>query len=83
VAGIPVISTTELTTRVLVANGETVVLGGIFENDTLDEVSKIPFLGDLPMVGRFFRSTSRKDSKTELLIFVTPRLLKDPLADKR
>ena len=82
VAGIPVISTTELTTRVLVANGETVVLGGIFENDTLDEVSKIPFLGDLPMVGRFFRSTTRKDSKTELLIFVTPRLLKDPLADK-
>ncbi|HSC74828.1 MAG TPA: type IV pilus secretin PilQ [Pseudomonadales bacterium] len=83
VAGIPVISTTELTTRVLVDNGETVVLGGIFENDTLDEISKIPFLGDLPLVGRFFRNTVTKDSKTELLIFVTPRLLQDPLADKR
>jgi type IV pilus assembly protein PilQ len=82
VAGIPVISTTELTTRVLVNNGETVVLGGIFENDTLDEVRKIPFLGDLPLVGRFFRQTTKKDSKTELLIFVTPRLLQDPLADK-
>jgi type IV pilus assembly protein PilQ len=82
VNNIPVISTTELTTRVLVNNGETVVLGGIFENDTLDEISKIPFLGDLPLVGRFFRSTTKKDSKTELLIFVTPRLLQDPLADK-
>jgi type IV pilus assembly protein PilQ len=83
VAGIPVIATTELTTRVLVNNGETVVLGGIFENETVDEVKKIPFLGDLPLVGRFFRNTSQSDSKTELLIFVTPRLLQDPLADKR
>lgn len=83
VAGIPVISTTELTTRVLVNNGETVVLGGIFENETLDQVKKIPFLGDLPMVGRLFRTTTKKDSKVELLIFVTPRLLQDPLADRR
>ncbi len=83
VAGIPVISTTELTTRVLVNNGETVVLGGIFENETVDELKKIPFLGDLPLVGRFFRNTSKSDNKTELLIFVTPRLLQDPLADKR
>lgn len=83
VAGIPVISTTELTTRVLVNNGETVVLGGIFEHDTLDQVKKIPFLGDLPMVGRLFRTSTKKDSKVELLIFVTPRLLQDPLADKR
>lgn len=83
VAGIPVISTTELTTRVLVNNGETVVLGGIFENETLDQVKKLPFLGDLPLVGRLFRSTTKKDTKVELLIFVTPRLLQDPLADKR
>jgi len=83
VAGIPVISTTELTTRVLVNNGETVVLGGIFENETLDQVKKLPFLGDLPLVGRLFRNTTKKDSKVELLIFVTPRLLQDPLADKR
>ncbi|MCC7516350.1 MAG: type IV pilus secretin PilQ family protein [Pseudomonadales bacterium] len=83
VAGIPVISTTELTTRVLVNNGETVVLGGIFENETVNQVKKIPFLGDLPLVGRFFRNTTQSDNKTELLIFVTPRLLQDPLADKR
>jgi type IV pilus assembly protein PilQ len=83
IAGIPVLATTELTTRVLVNNGETVVLGGIFEHETLDQVKKIPFLGDLPMVGRFFRNTTTKDSKVELLIFVTPRLLQDPLADKR
>jgi type IV pilus assembly protein PilQ len=83
VAGIPVISTTELTTRVLVNNGETVVLGGIFENETVDQVKKIPFLGDLPLVGRFFRNSTQSDTKTELLIFVTPRLLQDPLADKR
>ena len=83
VAGIPVISTTELTTRVLVNNGETVVLGGIFENETLDQVKKLPFLGDLPLVGRLFRNTTKKDTKVELLIFVTPRLLQDPLADKR
>lgn len=83
ITGVPIIATTELTTKVLVNNGETVVLGGIFENETVDEVRKIPFLGDLPMVGRFFRNTSKSDSKTELLIFVTPRLLQDPLADKR
>ena len=83
VSGIPVIATTALTTRVLVNNGETVVLGGIFENETVDQLKKIPFLGDLPLVGRFFRNTSKSDSKTELLIFVTPRLLQDPLSDKR
>ena len=83
ITGVPIIATTELTTKVLVNNGETVVLGGIFENETVDEVRKIPFLGDLPLVGRFFRNTSQSDSKTELLIFVTPRLLQDPLADKR
>lgn len=83
VAGIPVISTTELTTRVLVDNGQTIVLGGIFENERLDQVEKIPFLGDIPFLGRFFRRNTTKDNKVELLMFVTPKLLQDPLADKR
>ena len=80
---VPVIDTTELTTRVLVDNGETIVLGGIFETNRLDTVTKVPFLGDLPVIGNLFKSRLNKDDRVELLIFVTPRLLQDPLADKR
>ena len=80
---IPVIDTTELTTRVLVDNGETIVLGGIFESETLTEVTKVPFLGDLPVVGNLFKHRLNTDNRLELLIFVTPRLLQDPLATKR
>lgn len=83
IAGIPVLDTTELKTRVLVNNGETIVLGGIFEQETLNQVKKIPFLGDLPFIGRFFKNTVKKDDKVELLIFVTPKLLQDPLASRR
>lgn len=80
---VPVIDTTELTTRVLVASGETVVLGGIFETQRLDTVTKVPFLGDLPVIGNLFKTRLNQDDRVELLIFVTPRLLQDPLADKR
>ena len=80
---IPVIDTTELQTKVLVDNGETVVLGGIFENARTDSTVKVPFLGDLPLVGSLFRNKLSSDSRVELLIFITPRLLQDPLADKR
>jgi type IV pilus assembly protein PilQ len=83
VDGIPIIDTTELTTSVLVDNGQTVVLGGIFENTAVEGVSKVPFLGDLPFVGVLFRQNFRSDDRTELLIFVTPRLLQDPLAKQR
>ena len=79
-AGIPSIDTREVTTQVLVNNGDTVVLGGIYEQITRNEVDKVPFLGDLPVIGYFFRHTLEADEKRELLIFVTPKILKDSLA---
>jgi len=78
---IPTIDTTELTTQVLVGNGETVVLGGVFQNEDLTQISKVPFLGDIPYLGNFFRSTTTKTSKTETLIFITPRILSEALVD--
>jgi len=79
-AGIPSIDTREVTTQVLVNNGDTVVLGGIYEQVTRNEVDKVPFLGDLPLIGYFFRHTLESDERRELLIFVTPKILKDTLS---
>jgi type IV pilus assembly protein PilQ len=78
-ANIPSIDTKKVNTQVLVDNGDTIVLGGIFEQTTRTTVDKVPFLGDLPVVGYLFKRTSRTDDKTELLIFVTPRIVKDAL----
>jgi type IV pilus assembly protein PilQ len=78
-ANIPSIDTREVTTQVLVNNGDTVVLGGIYEQVTRNEVDKVPFLGDLPVIGYFFRHTLESDERRELLIFVTPKILKDTL----
>lgn len=78
---IPSIDTTELTTQVLVGNGETVVLGGVFRTEDIETVNKVPFFGDIPYVGAFFRSESRNNTKTETLIFITPRILADTLLD--
>jgi type IV pilus assembly protein PilQ len=72
---IPSLSKKEVTTSVLVDNGQTVVLGGVYEFDKSDSVTKVPFLGDLPWVGAFFRNTYKTNSKAELLIFVTPKIL--------
>ena len=66
-----------ISTNVIVEDGQTVVLGGVFKNRTNNEVSKVPFLGDLPYVGRAFRKDVRNNSKEELLIFVTPKLIND------
>lgn len=79
-AGIPSIDTREVGTQVLVNNGDTVVLGGIYEQVSRDEVDKVPFLGDIPLIGYFFRHTLESDQKRELLIFVTPKILKDALS---
>ncbi|MDH3315155.1 MAG: type IV pilus secretin PilQ [Gammaproteobacteria bacterium] len=73
--GVPSINTRALATQVLVDNGDTVVLGGIFEQTKRDDVESVPFFGDLPYLGYFFRTTSVRDDKTELLIFVTPKIL--------
>jgi type IV pilus assembly protein PilQ len=78
---IPSIDTTELTTQVLVGNGETVVLGGVFNTEKLNSVNKVPFFGDIPYIGAFFRSESTSNTKTETLIFITPRILADTLLD--
>lgn len=79
-AGIPSIDTREVGTQVLVNNGDTVVLGGIYEQITRDEIDKVPFLGDIPLIGYFFRHTLESDERRELLIFVTPKILKDALS---
>lgn len=77
---IPSIDTNEVVTQVLVDNGETIVLGGIFQSDEIVQVDKTPFFGDLPVIGRLFRRTSYKEDKSELLVFITPRLVKDALS---
>lgn len=79
VGGEPPIDKRELETSVLVNNGETVVLGGVFERTTSDTVKRVPFFGDLPGLGVLFRQTQIQDENSELLIFVTPKILKDTL----
>lgn len=78
---IPTIDTTELMTQVLVGNGETVVLGGVFKNEELVKVEKVPFLGDIPYLGNLFKSTANSQQKTETLIFITPRILSEALVN--
>jgi type IV pilus assembly protein PilQ len=74
---VPSIDTRSVSTQVLVNNGQTVVLGGIYETEYGQNVTKVPFLGDLPFVGALFRQTRTVSNKSELLIFVTPKILKD------
>lgn len=78
---IPSIDTTQLNTQVLVGNGETVVLGGVFKTEDIESVNKVPFFGDLPYIGAFFRNQSTDHKKTETLIFITPRILAETLLD--
>lgn len=74
---VPSIDTRAVETQVLVADGQTVVLGGIYETERRETISKVPFLGDIPYLGVAFRSTQRIDNKAELLIFVTPRIIEE------
>ncbi len=76
-SGVPSIDTKEVRSQVLVNNGDTVVLGGVYEQTSVEGVSKVPFLGDLPILGALFRNTSKQEDKVELLIFVTPKILKE------
>jgi type IV pilus assembly protein PilQ len=75
----PSIDTKQVTTEVLVENGGTVVIGGIYTQDERTTVTKVPVLGDLPYVGFLFKNTTKFDNRNELLIFVTPRILKETL----
>ena len=77
VLGVPILTTDEINTNVVLEDGQTVVLGGVFKNTIGKNQSKVPFLGDLPGVGRLFRNDVRLNNKQELLIFVTPRIVND------
>ncbi|MBT3037659.1 MAG: type IV pilus secretin PilQ [Candidatus Thiodiazotropha sp. (ex Ctena orbiculata)] len=79
VLGVPPIDTREIETTVLVDNGETVVLGGVFERNKSNNTEKVPFFGDIPYAGVLFRRNERVDNNNELLIFVTPKILKETL----
>jgi type IV pilus assembly protein PilQ len=76
------INTKHVKTNVQVENGGTVVLGGIFTQTEIDGLTKVPFFGDIPVLGALFRSTSRTRDRTELLIFITPHVVAESLADK-
>lgn len=73
--GAPSIDTKQIATKVLVANGDTLVIGGIYTQEDHDNVAKVPLLGDLPVLGNAFKTTSKISNKKELLIFVTPRVV--------
>lgn len=75
IGDVPQIAKREINTAVLVNNGQTVVLGGVYEFKNRSDLSKVPFLGDLPAVGNLFRKTGRTNEKVELLIFVTPKII--------
>lgn len=77
-SGVP-IDTKHVKTEVVVENGGTIVIGGIYTQDVSNATTKIPLLGDLPVLGYLFRSNERKDNKTELLVFITPRIINDQL----
>lgn len=79
VLGVPPVDTRQIDTSVLVDNGETVVLGGVFERTETRSKERVPFFGDLPYVGFMFKQELRKDENKELLIFVTPKILKESL----
>lgn len=77
-----IINTKQLRTLVLVENGGTVVLGGIYTQEEREDIAKVPFLGDIPLFGNLFKTTGRTNNKTELLVFITPKVLTDRLTAK-
>jgi type IV pilus assembly protein PilQ len=74
---VPSIDTREITTSVIVNDGQTVVLGGILETERRETEKKVPYLGDIPVLGHLFKSTNKVSNKDELLIFVTPKILRE------
>lgn len=79
---VPSIDTRAVKTNVLVDNGDTVVIGGIYETEVRNQVTKVPLLGDIPIIGLLFRNTTKIHNKNELLIFVTPKVLATSLAQR-
>ncbi len=81
-AGVPSIKTKKVTTEVLVDNGGTVVIGGVYTQDESDGTEQIPLLGDIPLLGWFFKTNNVVKAKKELLVFITPKILKESLGMK-
>jgi type IV pilus assembly protein PilQ len=79
----PAIDTKNITTRVLVDNGGTVVIGGIYQIEERNQVAKVPVLGDIPYLGALFRNTERVNDKTELLVFISPKVISERLTSER
>ncbi len=77
--GVPSIDTRTISTQVLVSNGETVVLGGIYEENKIDTNTRVPFFADIPVLGKLFERNEKRNDRSELLIFVTPKIVKDEL----
>jgi len=82
ILGVPPLDTRSVETSVVVDNGETVVLGGVYEREKTYNREQVPWLGDLPILGHLFKTTNRQDLNEELLIFVTPKVLKEDLATR-
>lgn len=80
-SGIPILDVTQLATQVLVPDGETVVLGGIYTVQSINAESKIPLLGDIPVLGNLFKNKERREDKREILIFITPRIMDHKLSN--
>lgn len=79
--GEPVIDVTEVQTQAIVGDGQTLVLGGLFQMETVDQVEKVPLLGDIPYLGRLFRHDIDNIEKREILIFITPKIISEALVD--
>jgi type IV pilus assembly protein PilQ len=79
----PSIDTKQITTEVLVENGGTVVIGGIYTQEERSTTNKVPVLGDLPYVGFLFKQNQKVDDRRELLIFITPKIIKEGLTARR
>jgi type IV pilus assembly protein PilQ len=80
VLGVPTIDTKEVTTTVLVDNGDTIVLGGIFEQATGHGTDSVPVLGDIPVIGAAFRAKTSSEEKEELMIFITPKIMDESIS---
>jgi type IV pilus assembly protein PilQ len=80
---VPSIDTRNVITQIMVNNGDTAVIGGIFEESITTDITKVPVLGDIPIFGYLFKRTGRSTEKTELLIFLTPRIVKETVTAVR
>ena len=78
----PAIDTKSIKTQVLVENGGTVVIGGIFEMEETNQINKVPVLGDIPVMGNLFKNRTRESTKREMLVFITPRMVTDAIASQ-